>query len=77
MHSPSDDIDMLAALTDEMTRRLESGDPISVAEGMEQNPACAGPIRQLLPTLRAMVSLGEQIAREQASRIRLRKKDRS
>jgi hypothetical protein len=69
-----EDVAMLAKLTEEITCRLESGEPISGGNCMEENPASAGPIRQLLPTLRTMVSLGEQIDREEGSRDRLRRK---
>ena len=64
---------MLAELTEEITRRLEAGEPVN-GDDLGDNPACAGPIRQLLPTLRTMVSLGEQVAREEGSRTRLQKK---
>ncbi len=64
----------LAALTEEITRRLESGDPVSADDCFGDNPACAEPIRRLLPAMRQMVSLGAQIAHEQGSRARLKSK---
>ena len=69
----SEDVAVLAELTEEITRRLEAGEPVN-GDDLGDNPACAGPIRQLLPTLRTMVSLGEQVAREEGSRTRLQKK---
>jgi len=69
-----EDVAALAKLTEEITCRLEAGEPFTVRDCMEENPASAGPIRQLLPTLRTMVSLGEQVAREEDSRTRLQRK---
>jgi len=70
----SEDVLALAKLTDEITSRLEAGEPVHGDDCIEENPACAGPIRQLLPTLRTMVSLGEQIVREEGSRTRSQRK---
>ena len=72
----SEDVAVLAELTEEITRRLEAGEPVN-GDDLGDNPDCAGPIRQLLPTLRTMVSLGEQVAREEGSRTRLQKKKKA
>ena len=69
----TDDVLALAELTEEISRRLESGEPLSGGD-LGDDPECAGPIRQLLPALRSMVSLGEQVAREEGSRTRSQKK---
>jgi hypothetical protein len=71
----TDDELALAELAEEVSRRLESGDPIDGAD-LGENLTRAGDIRQLLPALRTMVSLGEQAAREERSRTRLQKKKR-
>jgi hypothetical protein len=71
--SASDEVDMVAELTEEITRRLEAGEPLN-GDDLGDNPACAGPVRQLLPTLRTMLSLGEQVAREEGSRARSKMK---
>jgi hypothetical protein len=52
----------LADLAEEISRRLESGDSVTIAD-LGDDPETAGPMRQLLPALRTMVSLGEQVAR--------------
>ncbi len=62
---------VLAELTETVTRRIEAGEPVT-GDDLGDDPACAGPIGGLLPTLRAMVSLGDQIAREDVARIRSR-----
>jgi hypothetical protein len=69
----SDDVLALAELTEEISRRLESGEPVDGSD-LGDNPESAGPIRQLLPALRTMVSLGEQVVREEGSRIRSKRK---
>ena len=67
-----DDEMALAELTEEISRRLESGEPVNGGD-LGDDPETAGPIRQLLPALRTMVSLGEQVAREEGSRTRQHK----
>ena len=69
----NEDDQALAELTDEISRRLESGEPVTGGD-LGDDPNCAGPIRQLLPALRTMVALGELVAREEGSRTRLQKK---
>ena len=59
----SDDEVALADLTEEISRRLESGEIVN-GDDLGDDPGTAGPIRQLLPALRTMVSLGDQVARE-------------
>jgi hypothetical protein len=59
----------LADLADRITRRLEAGEPVNGGD-LGHNSACAGQIRQLLPTLRTMVAFGDQIARDEGSRTR-------
>jgi hypothetical protein len=71
-----DEISLLAELTEEITSRLESGEPLEGLNGVHKSVDCPGQIAQLLPTLRTLVSLGEQTAREDASRIRSRNKGR-
>ncbi len=69
---PGDEDPALAELTEEVARRLESGEPVNGGD-LGENPSYAGDIRQLLPTLRTIVSLGEQVARVEAMRTRVRK----
>ncbi len=69
----TDDVLALAELTGEISRRLESGEPVTGGD-LGDNPETAVPLRELLPTLRTMVSLGKQVAREEGSRTRLQKK---
>ncbi len=57
---------------EEITCRLEAGDPVTAGD-LGDDPDPAGTIRQLLPTLRAMVSLGEQVTRDEGLRTRSRK----
>lgn len=73
LESDDPEIISLAQLTEEVTRRLESGESVNAAECLTTTAADTGPIRELLPTLQAMVSLGEQIAREAGSRTRFQK----
>ena len=66
--NPGEDVTEPARLTEEITRRLEAGEPVDAADFVGEDPACAGSIRQLLPTLRTMVALGELLAREEGLR---------
>ena len=70
---PGDDDAVLAELTEKISRRLESGEPVNGGD-LGDDPETAGPIRQLLPALRTMVSLGKQVAREEGLRTRLQTK---
>ncbi len=68
---PDEEVSDLAELAEEITRRIEAGDPLN-AEGMiGQDLARVTQIRELLPTLHAMVATGAQIAREDGTRARL------
>jgi hypothetical protein len=66
--SAGDDIGVLAEITEQITRRLESGEPIGEDERVAVHAARADSILGLLPTLRTMVSLGEAMAHEGADR---------
>lgn len=68
----STDLTELAEITEEITRRLESGDPLSLDECVGTNTPRFGSIRHILPTLQTIVSIGELIAREQGIRDRRR-----
>jgi hypothetical protein len=68
-------VEAIAALTEEITGRLEAGEPVTDGD-MGVDPEQAGPIRQLLPTLRAMVALGDQLAREDGSQSRSQRKSK-
>jgi hypothetical protein len=70
-----DDDLALAELTEEISRRLESGEPV-IADELGENPDSVGSIRQLLPALRAMVSLSDQIAHDEGARARSQKKQK-
>ncbi len=69
----TDDVLVLAELTEEVSRRLESGESVNGGD-LGDNAGSSGAIRQLLPTLRTMVALGDQVAREEGSRTRSQKK---
>jgi hypothetical protein len=47
----------LAELTEQITRRLQDGEPVDLEEYARRCPRCAGPIRRLLPTLRGLAAL--------------------
>jgi hypothetical protein len=71
---PPSDVDAgLADLIEELTRRIEAGDPVTGGE-LGDDPDYIGTIRQLLPTLRTMVSLGNLVLREDRSRTRVQSK---
>lgn len=53
----------LAALAEQITRRLESGDPVDVEEYARRYPTWAGSIRGFFPTLRQLVALGRSASR--------------
>jgi hypothetical protein len=75
LNPATEDVFALAELTEVISRRLESGEPVTSGD-LGADPDTAGPIRQLLPALRTMVSLGEQFAREEGSRTRLEKENK-
>ncbi len=69
--NPIADLDPeLAVLAEEITRRLEAGEPVSAGECFSDNPACDEPIRRLLPAMQTMVSLAAHLAREEGARAR-------
>ena len=53
---------MLAEVTEEIARRLQSGESLEVDAIADQYPHSAGPIRELLPTLNDLVELGRSVA---------------
>ncbi len=63
----------LANLTEAISRRLESGDPVNGVD-LGDDPESAGSMRRLVPALLTMVSLGEQVAREESARKRQQRK---
>jgi hypothetical protein len=69
----SEDDVALAELTEAISRRLQSGETVD-ADVLGDDPVAAGSIRRLLPALQTMVSLGEQVAREEGSRMRSQKR---
>jgi hypothetical protein len=62
---PSDELLKLAELAEQVTQRIQAGEPENGDGGIAINPDSVSPIRELLPTLRAMISAGEPIAGEQ------------
>ncbi len=82
MIDPDDDVnpagdDLLADadLAEEITCRLEAGDPVTLGD-LGDDLDRADTIRQLLPTLQAMVSLGEHVARDEGSQTWLQGKNK-
>jgi hypothetical protein len=69
-----DELSALLEQTEKIARRIEAGDPAIADEGLEDDQPIAGPIREILPTLRTMVAIGEQIAYEEGSRKRFQTK---
>jgi hypothetical protein len=53
----------LAELTEEITRRLQSGESVEAAAYAKQHPEWVGPISELLPTLHELVDLGRSVGR--------------
>ena len=54
----------LAALIDELTDRLQAGEPVDFEAIISQHPEHAEPLRQLLPALEMMGELKRSAARE-------------
>ena len=48
----------LARLAEQITRRLQSGDPVDVWEILDRHPAHTDQILALIPTLRELTQLG-------------------
>ena len=68
----------LAELTEAITRRLESGEPVGCVDDFAPFPAWAAPVRRLLPLLSDLIDVGRLAAREQRGRTsgyRSRKKE--
>jgi hypothetical protein len=59
---------VLAGLTEQVTRRLQSGEAVDADDYADQYPAWAGPLRGLLPTLHGLAALGRSVARRRAHR---------
>jgi hypothetical protein len=57
-----------AEIVEEITRRLQSGEPIDPEDYIRHNPECAGPIRRLLPTLETLISVARDAARDRPPR---------
>ncbi len=55
----------LAELTEEITCRLEAGEPIHSLNDREPFPAWAAPVKELLPLLQDLVEVGRIVTREQ------------
>jgi hypothetical protein len=53
-----DEYSALAALAEEITRRLERGESVDPVEYQQAHPELAAPIRGLIPTLHTLVDLG-------------------
>jgi hypothetical protein len=53
----------LAELTEEITRRLQSGESVEAATYANQHPEWVGPLSELLPTLHELVDLGKSVRR--------------
>ena len=61
----SDDPDpALLDLTDQITERLLTGDPVNLAEYANRYPQWAGTIRRLLPTMCDLVNFGRAVDRD-------------
>jgi hypothetical protein len=54
---------ILAGLAEQVTRRLQSGDPVDVDDYVGRYPARAGSIRRLLSVLDDLTALGRSMAR--------------
>ena len=52
---------------EELTRRIEAGEPVDVEEAAREHPAWADDIRELLPALRGLADLGLDSASDQRS----------
>lgn len=66
----------LAELSEQITRKLQAGDPVEAGDFLERYPACSTPIRRLLPTLRELAELGRSISRDRRARRSGRRDDR-
>jgi hypothetical protein len=57
----------LAELAEQITRRLQAGDPVGADNFIDRYPALAGSIRVLLPTLHDLAELCRSLALERHS----------
>lgn len=57
----------LAELTEEITRRLLAGEAFDAEAYVSQLHECAGPIRELLPTMHQMTEVSRNVARRRQS----------
>ena len=57
-----------AEIVEEITRRLQSGEPIDPEDYIRHYPECAGPIRRLLPTLETLICVARNSARDRPPR---------
>jgi hypothetical protein len=51
-------------LTDQVTERLQAGEPVDAANLVDRYPQWAGAIRKLLPTMHDLVDYGRAIDRK-------------
>ncbi len=66
----------LAELAEQMTKRLESSNRLPDENGLNANPASVAPIRELSPTLQALILTGEEMSRHQGFLAGLRRKNK-
>ena len=66
----------LAELSEQITRRLQAGDPVEADDFLDRYPSCSAPIRGLLPTLRELAELGRSVSRGRRARRSARAEDR-
>ncbi len=58
----------LAALAEQITRQLQSGEAVDIDDYARKYPAWAASIRGLLPTLHQLVELGQSVAASHQAR---------
>ncbi len=54
---------ILLELTDQITQRLQAGEPVDAADYVNHYPQWAGAIRKLLPTIYGLVDYGRALDR--------------
>jgi hypothetical protein len=57
-----DDASRLPDLTEDITRRLLSGEPFDAEAFIALHPDCAQPIRDLLPAMHSLIEFGKSLA---------------
>jgi hypothetical protein len=55
---------VLLELTEQITARLQAGEPVDAADYVERYPQWALAIRKLLPTMNNLVDYGFEVARD-------------